>query len=61
MVAAVAIRRWLQRETGDTYGVDQASVDRVLEVVAGDIVATEVNGGWRVARTAGVLRVSAPE
>jgi hypothetical protein len=45
---------------GDGYGVDAATVARVLEVARGSAVATEVPGGWRVARTAGRLRVEPP-
>ena len=36
---------------------DAATIERVLEVVAGRVRATEVGGGWRVARTAGRLRL----
>ena len=56
-VAAEALRRWLKAETGAASAVDAASIDRVLAVVDGTHVATEVTGGHRVARTAGRLRV----
>lgn len=59
-VATHALRRWLREETGAAYGVDFASVERVLAVARGDAVAAEVNGGWRVARTDRRLRVEAP-
>ena len=51
----LAVRRWL---TGQVPGPppDQASVDRVLDVVRGRAVATEVAGGHRVHRSAGLLR-----
>ena len=50
----LAVRRWL---TGVIPGPppDQASVDRVLDVVRGRGVATEVVGGHRVRRSAGFL------
>ncbi len=54
----LAVRRWLTvRITGQDAGPppDQASVDRVLEVVRGRVVATEVAGGHRVRRSAGLL------
>lgn len=56
-VAAEAVRSWLQRETGAAHPVDAGSVDRVLAVARNERIATEVVGGHRVARTAGVLRV----
>lgn len=56
-VAAEALRRWLMAETGSASAVDAASIERVLSVVDGTHVATEVTGGHRVARTAGRLRV----
>ncbi len=59
-VATHALRRWLREETGAAYGIDFASVERVLAVARGDAVAAEVNGGWRVARTDRRLRVEAP-
>ncbi len=50
----LAVRQWL---TGVVSGPppDQASVDRVLDVVRGRVVATEVAGGHRVRRSAGFL------
>jgi tRNA(Ile)-lysidine synthase len=60
-VAGAAVRRWLvEAGVGDGYGIDAAAVARVLEVARGTSVATEVVGGWRVARTAGRLRVEPP-
>ncbi len=56
-VASEALRLWIQRETGAAHTVDAASIDRVLAVVDGTHVATEVVGGFRVARTAGRLRI----
>ena len=58
----LAVRRWLTVQvTGPIAGCstgpppDQASVDRVLDVVRGRVVATEVAGGHRVRRSAGFL------
>ena len=56
-VAAEAVRTWLRDGADERHPVDAASVERVLAVAAGDVVATEVSGGRRVARRAGVLRV----
>jgi len=56
------VRAWLVAEgVGDGYGVDAAAVGRVLEVARGVHVATEVTGGWRVARSLGRLSVRPPE
>lgn len=62
----LAVRRWLTSQiTGQLTGTmagyptspppDQASIDRVLDVVRGRVVATEVAGGHRVRRSAGFL------
>lgn len=59
-LARWAIRRWLVATTGAAYPPDAASVDRVLAVVDGSARATEIVGGWRVARTAGRLRLEPP-
>ena len=56
-VGTEALRGWLQAQTGADHPVDAASIERVLGVVEGRHVATEVTGGHRVARTAGRLRV----
>lgn len=60
-LARRAVRRWL-RDAGVGHGrvVSASSVDRVLAVAAGDAVACEIEGGWRVARTNGVLRAVPP-
>ena len=56
-VASEALRQWLMSETGSPTAVDAASIDRVMAVVDGTARATEVEGGFRVARTAGRLRL----
>jgi len=54
----LAVRRWLT-DVVSGPPPDQASVDRVLDVVRGRVVATEVAGGHRVCRSAGFLRFEA--
>ena len=56
-VASEALRQWLMSETGTPTAVDAASINRVMDVVDGTARATEVEGGFRVARTAGRLRL----
>jgi tRNA(Ile)-lysidine synthase len=53
-LARRAVRRWL----ADPYPPDQATVERVLAVARGDVVACEVGGGRRVARSHGRLAVT---
>ena len=61
-VARTAIRTWLVAAgVGDGYVVGADAVARVLAVAQGHHVATEVAGGWRVARSAGRLTVTPPE
>jgi tRNA(Ile)-lysidine synthase len=73
-LAARAMRRWLRalgatQEAGGRQasipGVDRhppslADVRRVLSVAAGEAVATEVSGGWRVRRSRGRLVAEPP-
>lgn len=60
-VARVAVRRWLVAGgVGDGYVVDAAAVERVLAVARGAAVATEVAGGWRVARSRNRLTLHPP-
>ena len=49
-----ALRRWL----ADPYPPDAASLDRVLAVVRGEVVACQLPGGRRVERSGGRLRVT---
>ena len=61
-VARAAVRTWLLAAgVGGGYPVDAAAVQRVLAVAAGDVVATEVIGGWRVARSGGRLTIVPPD
>ena len=48
-LARRAVRRWLAAD-GDGHPPDQATVDRVLEVASGAVIACEVGGGRRVER-----------
>jgi tRNA(Ile)-lysidine synthase len=56
-VASEALRRWIMSETGTGTPPDAASIERVLDVAAGRCVATEIEGGHRVARSANRLRL----
>lgn len=61
LVAGAAVQAWLLGAgVGTGHPVDGAAVDRVLAVARGQQVATEVTGGWRVARSAGRLRLVPP-
>ena len=61
VLARVAVRRWLTDEgVGGGHPPGAAAVARVLAVAAGDRIATEVAGGWRVARTDNRLRLEPP-
>jgi tRNA(Ile)-lysidine synthase len=57
VLARVALRLWLRQCSDEGHPPDAATIDRVLAVAGGEIRATEVGGGWRVARTARRLRV----
>ena len=57
VVARVALREWLRAVDDEHHPPDAATIERVLEVIAGRARSTEVGGGWRVARTAGRLRL----
>ena len=59
-VASEALRQWLMTQTGTPTAVDAASINRVMDVVDGTARATEVEGGFRVARSAGRLRLHHP-
>lgn len=58
-LARVAVRAWL-RPTAAGQPPSAAAVERVLAVARGEVVATEVAGGWRIARSAGVLTLAPP-
>ncbi len=54
-VAAHVLREWLRDELG--HPISSAELTRVLEVVNHKVIACEISGGRRIARTDGVLRV----
>lgn len=56
-VAAAALQRWVQTETGEEYPIDTKSVDRLLRVARGEAVAAEVTGGYRISRSKQRLRI----
>jgi tRNA(Ile)-lysidine synthase len=62
-LARRAVRRWL-RSAGpggaERYAPDAAATGRVLAVARGEVVACELTGGWRVARSHGRLRLERP-
>jgi tRNA(Ile)-lysidine synthase len=60
VLARQAVRRWLRPASPDGHPPDAATVERVLAVADGRARATDVGGGWRVARTSGRLRLEAP-
>lgn len=53
-LARRAIRRWL-RHGHEQHPPDAATVERVLRVARGEVVACEVGGGWSVRRSGGRL------
>lgn len=56
VVAATALRSWLRAGNGlERHPPDQATIARVLDVVAGRSIATDVGGGRRVRRSVGRL------
>ena len=57
-LARWAARRWLRAETGSDHPPSAAALDRVLDVARGVSVATEIEGGWRVARSHNRLHVT---
>lgn len=58
VVAAEVVRAWLRNQPAAI--VDRATVQRVLDVVSGDAVGTDIGGGWQVRRTEQRLRMVPP-
>ena len=60
VVAVLALRRWLR--TADPHGhpPDAATLERAMAVVRLERRATEIAGGWRLARRGGRLTLVAP-
>jgi hypoxanthine phosphoribosyltransferase len=55
VLARRAVRRWLASEATERHPPSSAAVARVLGVAAGRTLATEIEGGRRVRRSAGRL------
>jgi tRNA(Ile)-lysidine synthase len=60
VLARVAVRAWLRPTDPERHPPDAATVERVLAVARLETIATDVGGGWRVARTGGRLRLEPP-
>jgi tRNA(Ile)-lysidine synthase len=61
-LARRALRRWLiESGTNEGQPPSLATLDRVMAVVRGDVIATEIAGGARVARTNQRLRLEGPD
>jgi tRNA(Ile)-lysidine synthase len=56
-LARLAVRCWLRSVSDEGHPPDAAAVERVLQVARNERLATEVSGGWRVARSSGRLRL----
>ena len=56
-IARLVVRDWLRGCSAERHPPDAATVERVLGVARLDHRATEIGDGWRVARTAGRLRL----
>lgn len=57
-LAQVALRRWLQDETGAEHPPDAAAIERVLAVARNEARSTDVGGGWRITRSSQRLGLS---
>ncbi len=58
-LARAAVRAWL-RPTAEGQPPTAAAVERVLAVARGEARACELAGGWRVARSSGLLTLTPP-
>ena len=56
-----ALRRWLMVEMETDAPVDLAALERVRAVAVGEAAAAELDGGFRVSRSGGRLRVDRSE
>ena len=50
-LAQMALRRWIQRETGAEHPPDAAAIERIMAVARNEARSTEIGGGWRVTRS----------
>ena len=60
-VAFEVIRNWIWNSRSDEHPPDLATIERVLDVARLESIATDIGGGWRVARTNRVLRLEPPK
>ena len=60
VLARLAVRTWLRPTDAERHPPDADTVERVLAVARLETIATDVGGGWRVARTDGRLRLEPP-
>lgn len=60
-LARLAVRAWLRAGPAAEHPPDAATVERVLAVARLEAGATDVGAGWRVARSAGTLRLVEPD
>lgn len=58
-VAALALQMWVREVTGDEHPIDAAAIARALQVAAGEALAAEVSGGWRISRSQQRLSITA--
>lgn len=59
-LARLAVRAWLGSGPATEHPPDAATVERVLAVARLEAGAADVGAGWRVTRSAGVLRLEGP-
>ena len=57
-LAQMALRRWIQRETGAEHPPDAAAIERIMAVARNEARSTEIGGGWRVTRSSQRLGLS---
>ena len=50
-LAQMALRRWIQRETGAEHPPDGAAIGRAMAVARNETRSAEIGGGWRIARS----------
>ena len=57
-LAQMALRRWIQSETGAEHPPDAAAIERVLAVARNEARSTDIGGGWRATRSSQRLGLS---
>lgn len=61
VLAREVIRNWIWKSRNNDHPPDLATIERVLNIARLEITATDIGGGWRVARTNRILRIEPPE